>query len=499
MTIRRKLSFLDGLRLTAATAACALSPSLALAEGAQPAAITPAPSAVATPTAEAAHRAPDEMAAPTAVAADQAAAPATQAAPSAPAPATAPKAGQPRVERPNRAGATELTWLGHSAWMLRSPKGTTVLIDPWLTNPRAPQDFVLPQRVDAILVTHGHADHLGEAAALSRRLGAPLIGSFELVEQLGLEHGVGTNPGGMVQVQDLKVHLTQAVHSSSLAWPLAPLPPAAEAAHAGCACNAGAGEKPADTCACHAGGGREPAATCSCHGGSVGVGSQAPDASVLADAGGSGSLLSRQNRAQAPGGKGAKAGDKDVGKAKQGGHHQPRGQSPAEANAPMRPTPAGDDEHPLAHGELPRGAKAPHACAGHHDHDHGQDHEHGHDHGPRFVYAGAALGFVIEVEDGPTLYHAGDTDVFADMRLIARRYRPEIALLPIGGHYTMGPKDAALAARLLGVKEVLPMHYGTFPLLGGTPTALREALGNDARVVSPRPGGKVSFVGHGDG
>lgn len=499
MTIRRKLSLLDGLRLTAATAACALSPSLALAEGARPAAIAPVPSAVATPDAEAALRAPDQDAAPAsvAVAVDQAA----PAAPSVPAPATAPQAGQPRVERPNRAGATELTWLGHSAWMLRSPKGTTVLIDPWLTNPRAPQDFVLPQRVDAILVTHGHADHLGEAAALSRRLGAPLIGSFELVEQLGLQHGVGSNPGGMVQVQDLKVHLTQAVHSSSLAWPLAPLPPAAEVPQAGCACNAGAGEKPADTCACHAGGGREPAATCSCHGGSAGVGSQAPAAatgSFAAKADELGTLLARHKRAQGPGGQGAKGGDEGGSKIKHGGHHDHphhQGPNPAEANAPMRPTPAGDDEHPLAHGELPRGARAPHACEGHHEHGHDHDHEHG----PHFVYAGAALGFVIEVEDGPTLYHAGDTDVFADMRLIARRYRPEIALLPIGGHYTMGPKDAALAARLLGVKEVLPMHYGTFPLLGGTPNALREALGSDARVVSPRPGGKVSFVGHGDG
>jgi L-ascorbate metabolism protein UlaG (beta-lactamase superfamily) len=73
-------------------------------------------------------------------------------------------------------------------------------------------------------------------------------------------------------------------------------------------------------------------------------------------------------------------------------------------------------------------------------------------------------------------YHAGDTAVFGDMRLIGELYQPDIALLPIGGHFTMGPREAALAVDLLGVKQVLPIHYGTFPILAGTPEELRAEL-----------------------
>jgi L-ascorbate metabolism protein UlaG (beta-lactamase superfamily) len=92
------------------------------------------------------------------------------------------------------------------------------------------------------------------------------------------------------------------------------------------------------------------------------------------------------------------------------------------------------------------------------------------------LYLGEPVGFVVELEDGFTFYFAGDTDVFSDMRLIAERYRPSLAFLPIGGHFTMDPTGAAMAVELLGVADVAPMHYGTFDLLAGTPDQLRAAL-----------------------
>ena len=109
--------------------------------------------------------------------------------------------------------------------------------------------------------------------------------------------------------------------------------------------------------------------------------------------------------------------------------------------------------------------------------------------GPK--YGGPAMGFVIEVAKGPVLYHAGDTDAFSGMALIAERYHPTIAMLPIGGHFTMDPVGAALAVKLLKVKTVVPMHYGTFPALAGTPDQLRAALKkekNAAKVVEFKPG-----------
>jgi L-ascorbate metabolism protein UlaG (beta-lactamase superfamily) len=96
--------------------------------------------------------------------------------------------------------------------------------------------------------------------------------------------------------------------------------------------------------------------------------------------------------------------------------------------------------------------------------------------GETTVYLGDPAGFVVELEDGTRLYHAGDTAVFGDMRLIGELYRPDLAMLPIGGHFTMGPREAALAIELLGVKHVLPIHYGTFPILAGTPDELRQEL-----------------------
>jgi L-ascorbate metabolism protein UlaG (beta-lactamase superfamily) len=108
------------------------------------------------------------------------------------------------------------------------------------------------------------------------------------------------------------------------------------------------------------------------------------------------------------------------------------------------------------------------------------------------LYLGEPVGFVIELEDGRRVYHAGDTDAFGDMRLIRELYAPVAAFLPIGGHYTMGPRGAALATELLGVTTVVPIHYGTFPLLAGTPDELRRELAArglaDVRVLSPEPG-----------
>jgi L-ascorbate metabolism protein UlaG (beta-lactamase superfamily) len=92
------------------------------------------------------------------------------------------------------------------------------------------------------------------------------------------------------------------------------------------------------------------------------------------------------------------------------------------------------------------------------------------------LYLGEPVGFVMELENGFRVYDAGDTAVFGDMRLIGERWSPDLAILPIGGHYTMDPVDAAVAVELLGVKQVLPVHYGTFPVLAGTPRQLRDEL-----------------------
>jgi len=119
----------------------------------------------------------------------------------------------------------------------------------------------------------------------------------------------------------------------------------------------------------------------------------------------------------------------------------------------------------------------------------GADHSSGIQDGDELVYGGEPAGFVLTLPDGFKVYHAGDTNVFGDMRIVGELYRPDLALLPIGGHYVMSPTEAAYAARLLGIARVIPIHYGTFPILAGTPAQLREALA----ALSP-PGPPVEVI-----
>ena len=107
----------------------------------------------------------------------------------------------------------------------------------------------------------------------------------------------------------------------------------------------------------------------------------------------------------------------------------------------------------------------------------------------RSIYTGNPCGYVIRFEDAFTIYFAGDTCVFGDMRLIAEMYRPATAFLPIGDVYTMGPEQAAQACALLSVTQVVPMHFGTFPALTGTPARLRELVeAAGVHVLELRPG-----------
>jgi L-ascorbate metabolism protein UlaG (beta-lactamase superfamily) len=111
---------------------------------------------------------------------------------------------------------------------------------------------------------------------------------------------------------------------------------------------------------------------------------------------------------------------------------------------------------------------------------------------PDGTYVGEAAGLVVELESGTTLYFAGDTCVFGDMELIGRIYEPDLAILPVGDHYTMGPREAAVALELLGVQRCVPCHWGTFPLLTGTPQEL-QALAPGVTVELLEPGDSVTL------
>lgn len=113
------------------------------------------------------------------------------------------------------------------------------------------------------------------------------------------------------------------------------------------------------------------------------------------------------------------------------------------------------------------------------------------------IYAGEPAGLIIRMPGGFTLYHAGDTAVFSDMKLIGELYKPDVALLPIGDHFTMGPREAAYAIRFLGVKHVIPMHYATFPFLAGRPEHLREQTKDIAglEIHALKPGESLGETG----
>ena len=112
------------------------------------------------------------------------------------------------------------------------------------------------------------------------------------------------------------------------------------------------------------------------------------------------------------------------------------------------------------------------------------------------------MGYVVELENGFKIYHSGDTDVFSDMALIHKFYAPDLALICIGGHFTMDPERAAYALReLIKPKQVIPIHYGTYPIINRTPEELKQALGDapieelDApiEVLDVKPGQAVEF------
>jgi L-ascorbate metabolism protein UlaG (beta-lactamase superfamily) len=114
--------------------------------------------------------------------------------------------------------------------------------------------------------------------------------------------------------------------------------------------------------------------------------------------------------------------------------------------------------------------------------------------GDKIIYGGEACGYIIRLPGGLTIYHAGDTAVFGDMKLIGELYAPDLALLPIGDHYTMGPREAAVAIRLLGVHDVVPMHFGTFPPLVGRPEELRKITQNISglEIHALKPGDSIA-------
>ncbi len=116
------------------------------------------------------------------------------------------------------------------------------------------------------------------------------------------------------------------------------------------------------------------------------------------------------------------------------------------------------------------------------------DHSCGITDGDEILYGGEACGYVLTFQSGLKLYHAGDTNVFGDMKIIHDLYSPEIALLPTGDHFTMGPREVGYACSLLQPKSVVPMHFGTFPVLKGSPAKLKDEVKGGVEVVEMKPG-----------
>ena len=225
---------------------------------------------------------------------------------------------------------TRITGLGHATVLVQTAKGTNILIDPFIAhNPKYPQGFALPSKIQYVLLSHGHGDHISDAVPVAKKHGSKVVAIYELADYIagkGVAETIGMNIGGAVELDGVTATMVDAKHSA-----------------------------------------------------------------------------------------------------------------------------AAQDE------------KGSH-------------------------YVGVAAGFVIEVAGGAVLYHAGDTSVFGDMQLIHDLYKPQVAMLPIGGFYTMGPKEAALACRLLAPQTVLPIHWGTFPPLKGTPDELAKLVEPGVKVVRWNPG-----------
>ena len=210
----------------------------------------------------------------------------------------------------------QLTWLGHSTFRMVTPNRHMVIIDPWvMNNPACPEDLKKFDRLDVLLLTHGHFDHIADAVELGKTYKPDIVGIYELchwLEGKGVSRTRPMNKGGSQEVADFRVTMTHADHSCGILD------------------------------------------------------------------------------------------------------------------------------------------------------------------GDTILYGGEAVGYVIGFATGLSIYHAGDTNLFGDMKLIGELYKPEVALLPIGDLFTMSPREAAYACQFLGAKKIIPMHYGTFPPLTGTPKQLKE-------------------------
>jgi L-ascorbate metabolism protein UlaG (beta-lactamase superfamily) len=223
----------------------------------------------------------------------------------------------------------KLTWLGHATFRIETPGGKIVIVDPWIMgNPACPEKDKDIQKVDVLLCTHGHGDHIGDAVEIVKKHNPKVIGIFELcgwLQKKGAKQTSPMNKGGTQTVDDIQVTMVHADHSCGI-----------------------------------------------------------------------------------------------------------------------------------------------------------QD-------GDEIVYGGEACGYVIEFVNGLKIYHAGDTNVFGDMHIIRELYAPDLVMLPIGDHFTMGPREAAYACNLLKAKTVIPMHFATFPVLTGTVGALQK-LAPDTKVFEMQPG-----------